>query len=72
MDNDYLIMVTDGVLDAFSAGDYEEMLGQDLRDMRECSPAEVAQRILQFALKYSGGHIKDDMTILVLEVVQSK
>lgn len=72
MDNDYLIMVTDGVLDAFSAGDYEEMLGQYLRDMRECSPAEVAKRILQFALKCSGGHIKDDMTILVLEVFQSR
>ncbi len=72
MDKDYLIMVTDGVLDAFSAGDYEEMLGQYLRDMRECSPAEVAQRILQFALKCSGGHIRDDMTILVLEVFQSR
>ena len=65
-------MVTDGVLEAFSAGDYEEMLGQYLRDMRECSPAEVAQRILQFALKCSGGHIRDDMTILVLEVFQSR
>lgn len=72
MDKDYLIMVTDGVLDAFSAGDYEEMLGQYLRDMRECSPAEVAQRILQFALKCSGGHIRDDMTILVLEIFQSR
>ncbi len=72
MDNDFLIMVTDGVLDAFSAGNYEEMLCQYIRDMRECSPAELAQRILQFALKCSGGHIKDDMTILVLEVFQSK
>ena len=72
MDKDYLVMVTDGVLDAFSSGDYEEMLGQYLRDMRECSPAEVAQRILQFSLKCSGGHIRDDMTILVLEVFQSR
>ncbi len=72
MDNDYLIMVTDGVLDAFSTGNYEEMLSQYIRDMRECSPAEVAQRILQFALKCSGGHIKDDMTILVLEVFQGR
>ena len=60
MDNDFLIMVTDGVLDAFSAGNYEEMLCQYLQDMRDCVPAEVAQRILQFALKCSGGHIKDD------------
>ncbi len=72
MDKDYLIMVTDGVLDAFSTGDYEEMLGQYLRDMRDCSPTEVAQRILQFALKCSGGHVKDDMTILVLEIFQSR
>lgn len=72
LDNDFLIMVTDGVLDAFSAGDYEEMLSQYLKDMRDCSPAEVAQRILQFALKCSGGHIRDDMTILVLEIFQSR
>jgi len=72
LDNDFLIMVTDGVLDAFSAGNYEEMLCQYIRDMRECSPAEVAQRILQFALKCSSGRIKDDMTILVLEVFQSR
>lgn len=72
MDNDYLIMVTDGVLDAFSAGDYEEMLCQYLRDMRDCTPAEVAQRILQFALRCSGGHVRDDMTILVLEVFQGR
>ena len=72
MDNDFLIMVTDGVLDAFSAGNYEEMLCQYLQDMRDCAPAEVAQRILQFALKCSGGHIKDDMTVLVVEVFQSR
>ena len=72
MDNDFLIMVTDGVLDAFSAGNYEDMLCQYIRDMKECSPAEVAQRILQFALKCSGGHVKDDMTILVLEVFQGR
>ena len=72
MDNDYLIMVTDGVLDAFSTGDYEALLGQYISDMRDCSPAEIAQRILQFALKCSGGHIRDDMTILVLEVFQSR
>ena len=72
MDNDFLIMVTDGVLDAFSAGEYEDMWCQYIRDMKECSPAEVAQRILQFALRCSGGHIKDDMTILVLEVFQGR
>lgn len=72
MDNDYLIMVTDGVLDAFSAGNYEDMLCQYLRDMRECPPSEAAQRILQFALKCSGGRVKDDMTVLVLEIFQSR
>jgi len=72
MDNDYLIMVTDGVLDAFSSGNYEEMLCQYLRDLRDCSPSEAAQRILQFALKCSGGRVKDDMTVLVLEIFQSR
>lgn len=70
MDNDFLILVTDGVLDAFSAGNYEEMLCQYIRDMKECSPAEAAQRILQFALRCSGGRVADDMTILVLEIFQ--
>lgn len=72
MDKDYLVMVTDGVLDAFSSGSYEEMLGQYLRDMGQYSPAEVAQRILQFAIKSSGGHIRDDMTVLVAEIFQNR
>ena len=72
MDNDYLILVTDGVLDAFGDGECEEILAQYLRDMRDCSPAEIAQRILRFALKSADGHIRDDMTILVLEVFQSR
>ena len=72
MDNDYLIMVTDGVLDAFGDGECEEILGQYLRDMRDCSPAEIAQRILRFALKSADGHIRDDMTILVLEIFRTR
>ena len=72
MDGDYLVMVTDGVLDAFSGVECEDLLAQYLRDMRDCSPAEIAQRILQFALKSASGHIRDDMTILVLEIFQSR
>lgn len=72
LDGDFLIMVTDGVLDAFSAGNYEDMLCQYISDMKECPPAEAAQRILQFALKCSGGRVKDDMTVLVLEIFQGR
>lgn len=66
MDGDYAIMVTDGVLDALRQNGYEEALLHVLRDMAEQNPKEIADRLLQFVLRCSGGRVQDDMTIIVI------
>ncbi len=72
IENDYIIMVTDGVTDALAAGGYEDMLCSYLEDMEESNPGEMARRILQLALRLGGGHVMDDMTVVVLGVFSSR
>jgi len=68
IENDYIILVTDGVIESLEAGGYEEMLCSYIEDMQETNPGEMAKRILQLAIRCSGGRIMDDMTVVVLGV----
>lgn len=63
-DGDYLVLVTDGCLDALGE-DGEEVLAESLRNLTEHNPQEISEELLQLALKGCGGHIRDDMTFLV-------
>ena len=63
---DYVIMLSDGVLDALSQGIGEDVLPELIGRMEEGSPNEIAGRILTYALAQSKGQIRDDMTVLVL------
>lgn len=71
IDNDYIIMMTDGVLDALQESGYEEAMIHYLEGMREQHPEEMARNLLQFVLHCSQGRIADDMTVLVLGVFDS-
>ena len=62
-DGDCLVMVTDGVIDAFCGEEYEKGLVQMLSRMQEVNPEEMAERILRMALVACGGRIRDDMTV---------
>lgn len=64
---DYLIMMTDGVLDAFGE-ECEEMLVQAAGELKEQNPGEIAEQLLHLAIHKGGGHIYDDMTILVVGI----
>lgn len=68
MDGDYVIMMTDGVLDALKQNRYEETMCQIIESIGEQNPKEIARRILQFVLHCCGGHIQDDMTVVVLGI----
>lgn len=68
MDGDYIILMTDGVLDALNQNRYEETMRQIIESVKEQNPKEIARRILQFVLHLSGGHIQDDMTVVVLGI----
>lgn len=63
VDGDYIIMVSDGVVDGV---DNEEIFEQVLAQMELQSPQEMANYILQFVLHKTMGRVQDDMTVLVL------
>ena len=62
---DYVIMLSDGVLDALSEGIGEEALPEIIGRMEYSNPGEIANQILAYAIGQSRGHIRDDMTVLV-------
>lgn len=64
-DGDYVIMMTDGVLEAFGEENYEDVLAYAIGDMEDVCPGEIAEKLMETALMSCGGHIMDDMTILV-------
>lgn len=72
IENDYIIMVTDGIIDALAVGGYEDMLGSYLEDLQETNPTEIAGKVLQLALRCSNGRIMDDMTVVVLGVFRAR
>ena len=62
---DYVIMLSDGVLDALSQGIGEEVLPEIIGKMDYSNPNEIANQILTYCLAQSKGQIRDDMTVLV-------
>ncbi len=62
---DYIIMLSDGVTDALSQGIGEEVLPEIIGRIDYASPGEIANQILAYCIKQSNGQIRDDMTVLV-------
>lgn len=67
-DGDFLIMVSDGVVDAFGERDYEDAMCEAISQIEEQNPGEVADRLLREALMAAGGRIRDDMTVGVIGI----
>lgn len=65
---DYVIMLSDGILDALSQGIGEEMLPEIIGRLEYTNPNEIANQILTYCLKQSSGQVRDDMTVLVIGV----
>ena len=69
---DYIIMLTDGVLNAFAGEEREQLLRLFIGEMQENSPTAMANEILTFAISAGGGHIQDDMLVLVAGLFPTK
>lgn len=70
-DGDYIVMVSDGVLEALSGDNKEEALGRLLMDIDTRNPKEMADRLLEAVKEYTGQEIMDDMTVLVTGIWQN-
>lgn len=68
MDGDYIIMFSDGIPDALSQGIGEEMLSEVIGGCNLVNPGEIANSILNFCIHQCKGHIRDDMTVLVIGI----
>lgn len=67
-DGDFLIFLTDGVVDALQKEGQEDSIAQILKSIECVNPKSVAKVLMEQAILLSGGHIKDDMTIVVAGV----
>ncbi len=64
-DGDYLVMVTDGVLDALPKQQEESIMKEIILHAQETMPKELGRYILEKVLAYSNYRALDDMTVLV-------
>ena len=65
---DFLIMVTDGVTDAGEAGLERSWVASALEEFDGTNPQDMADYLLELAIKRSDEHIRDDMTVLCARV----
>ena len=64
-EGDSIILMTDGVLEAFREKGYEEAVRSYLVGMEDIGPREMAEKLMQLAIFATAGNVRDDMTILV-------
>ena len=64
-DGDYVIMVSDGMLDFVSEVDKEEVFKNILEEINVTNPQEMADAILERILEKEEHGVRDDMTVLV-------
>ncbi len=65
---DFIITLSDGILDCCPEVDNIDWLMDLLKDSRAVHPKDVAEEILQKAKELCGGKIKDDMTVVVSKI----
>ncbi|MFQ9516696.1 MAG: SpoIIE family protein phosphatase [Eubacterium sp.] len=63
-DGDFVIMISDGIVDSLQFEDKEEAMGRIIMDIKTSSPREMALEILNRSLEMTEGIPKDDMTVV--------
>ena len=67
-DGDFIIMVTDGVMDALPVGAQDLLLEPIIKGTAISNPKELAHHILQQVLSWTGREPEDDMTVLAVGI----
>lgn len=71
-DGDYIIMLSDGVMDCIVEEKGELFMKELIADIRFERPNEIAGCIMKYVLNLSKGRIRDDMTVLVMGFWENK
>lgn len=67
LDADMLIMVSDGVADAFATGGASR-IRDAIAKINYVNPKEFARHLIKYAISCQGGRVRDDMTALVMYI----
>lgn len=67
-DGDYIIMMTDGVVDAYETNYRGMSLQEFIGQLEYENPRQMASMLLNMAITNAGGKIRDDMTVIVLGI----
>ena len=67
-DGDFVVMVTDGVMDALPVGEQEPLIGTFIKGAGSQNPKEMAHYILEQVLEWTGEAPGDDMTVIVIGI----
>ena len=65
---DFVIMVTDGVLDALPVGEQDILLETVIQGTAIANPKEMAHHVLEQVLNWTGEEPADDMTVLAVGI----
>lgn len=65
---DFVIMVSDGVLDYLHVKDANETMAEIICSLDTANPGQMAKEILEHVLLFTGGQVRDDMTVMVAGV----
>lgn len=72
LEEDYVILFSDGVLDHFAKEEGEESLKELVSNVPYSNPTQIASYLMKHAISRGGGKIGDDMTILVMGIWENK
>ncbi|WP_051569230.1 stage II sporulation protein E [Alkaliphilus transvaalensis] len=71
-DGDFIIMISDGILEVNKGEEGEDWVEKYLKDAKTRNPQELADKILHQALQYTGNQPEDDMTVLVTKLWRTR
>lgn len=66
--DDYIVMVTDGIVDAYKREDGDDWIADSLEKVNNRNPHEIARILFEKAMAEYKGEARDDMTVLVSKV----
>lgn len=67
-DGDFLVMITDGVIEYLNTDSPEEVLEDIISEIKTNHPGLLAKKILDQVMLYTGGKAEDDMTVLAVAI----